>query len=214
MAERGTDLGGTSQRAIARRKARQSKLSTSLVNTHTRRSIKRVPDLYGTDSSDTDPAEILLQEIRRTAGHIEWLRSQIQLSDPDTFVRSLWLVRRQSGYVNPNEIDLSAFSDAGALWVDLYLQERRHLAAICRTALAAGIEERRVRLAERQAENLGRAVRGMLYDLGLDPEADEVRSIVYRWLVAASTGDVDDTTNRPTLLPVEGAAESGTTRRP
>jgi hypothetical protein len=163
-------------------------------------------ELYGKDSTDTDPAEILLAEIRRTAGHIEWLREQIKFSDPATFVHSLWLVRRQSGYINPKEIDLSSFSDAGALWVDLYLQERRHLAQICRTALAAGIEERRVRLAERQAENLGRAVMGMLFDLGLDPESDEVRAVVYRWLISASSGEVVEP-QRPTTLPIESGRD-------
>lgn len=169
--------------------------------------LEKAARLYGEDSTATDPAEILLMEIRRTAGHIEWLRAQIEFADPKTFVHSLWLVRRQSGYINPKEIDMTAFSDAGALWVDLYLQERRHLAAICRTALAAGIEERRVRLAERQAENLGRAVKGMLYDLGLDPEDEHVRAVVFQWLTAASTGDVEDATKRPTLLPIEGGKE-------
>jgi hypothetical protein len=161
----------------------------------------RSKTFYGDDSTVIDPAEVLLQEIRRTAGHIEWLREQIQLSDPTTFVKSLWLVRRQSGYINPREIDLSAFSDAGSLWVDLYLAERKHLAAICRTALAAGIEERRVRLAERQAENLGRAIIGMLGDLGIDAEAEEVRSTVYRWLILATTGGEPESNK---VLPIEG----------
>jgi hypothetical protein len=171
------------------------------LRTAANRKMREVGTLYGEDSKSSDPAEILLQEIRRTAGHIEWLRDQIKLSDPVTFVHSLWLVRRQSGYINPKEIDMTDFSDAGALWVDLYLQERKHLAQICRTALAAGIEERRVRLAERQAEHLGRAVMGMLGDLGIDPEDEEVRSIVYRWLVAASTGAAAP--EPATALPIE-----------
>jgi hypothetical protein len=181
---------------------------SALPNRKKKAQLARVAKIYGEDSNATDPAEILLQEIRRTAGHIEWLRAQIEFSDPEAFVRSLWLTRRQSGYINPTELDMTQFSQAGALWIDLYLQERRHLAAICRTALAAGIEERRVRLAERQAENLGRAVRGMLYDLGLDPEEEDVRAIVFRWLTAASTGEVTEATKRPTLLPIEGSVDS------
>lgn len=142
--------------------------------------------LYGAPTTDSDPGEILLKEIRRTAGHIEWLQQQIQLSDPEMFAKSLWLARRDSGWVGPKEIDLKDWKQAAAIWVDLYLTERRHLASICRTALAAGIEERRVRLAERQAENVGTAIRGMLYDLGLDPEDEQVRSVVYKWLMQAS----------------------------
>lgn len=163
-------------------------------------------DLYGTPSTVSDPAEVLLGEIRRTAGHVEWLYEQIQFSDPKTFVKSLWLVRRQSGYINPREIDMSHFSDAGSLWVDLYLTERRHLAAICRTALAAGIEERRVRLAERQAENLGRAIMGMLGDLGVDAENDEVRAVVYKWLIHATSGGEPESNK---VLPIEGSVFGG-----
>jgi len=145
---------------------------------------------------------VLLTEIRRTAGHVEWLREQIEYAEPKAFVRSLWLVRRQSGYINPKEVDLTSFSEAGALWVDLYLKERQHLAAICRTALAAGLEERRVRLAERQAENLGRAIRGMLYDLEIDPEDEQVRATVHRWLMAAASGEPVEA-ERNQVLPLE-----------
>jgi hypothetical protein len=139
----------------------------------------------GDPSKETDPGEILLQEIQRTAGHIEWLRLQISHSDPEMFVKSLWLHSRQSGYVGKQEINQADWSHAGALWLEIYQSERKHLAGICRTALAAGIEERRVRLAERMAESISEAIRGMLYDLELDPEDDRVRSIVYKWLMQA-----------------------------
>lgn len=189
----------------ARMVRRRKGLTGDQKTTNSRAAIRKHRVLYGEESTVSDPAEVLLAEIRRTAGHIEWLREQIQLSDPKTFVKSLWLVRRQSGYINPREIDLSAFSDAGSLWVDLYLSERKHLAGICRTALAAGIEERRVRLAERQAENLGRAIIGMLSDLGINAEDEEVRATVYRWLVLATTGGEPERGN----FPVEGKVEDG-----
>lgn len=155
--------------------------------------------LFGTPTDDSDPGEVLLQEIRRTAGHIEWLRLQLMHSDPEQFVRSLWLRGRISGYVGSHEIDTSDWSAAGALWVELYQSERKHLASICRTALAAGIEERRIRLAERLAERVGEAIRGMLYDLGLDPEDDNVRSVVYKWLSQAQGVD----TKPATALPID-----------
>lgn len=151
--------------------------------------------IYGVDSEETDPGEILLGEIRRTAGAIEWLRDQIRTSDPAMFAKSMWLRNRASGWVSPHELNTADWSSAGALWVELYFRERQHLAAICRTALAAGIEERRVRLAERMAERVGEAIRGMLYELdqilqtgsleSLDPENDQVRAVVYRWLAGA-----------------------------
>jgi len=145
--------------------------------------------MYGEPTDDTDAGEVLLKEIRRTAGHIEWLRINIAYSDPEMFVKSLWLRGRQSGFVRPDEINTDDWSQAGALWVEMYLNERKHLASICRTALAAGLEERRVRLAERLAERVGEAIRGMLYDLELDPDDDKVRGIVYKWLMQAQGMD-------------------------
>lgn len=153
---------------------------------------RRRGPIYGTPTNDTDAAEVLLNEIRRTAGHIEWLRLQLSDSDPEMFVKTLWLTKRASGFVTSKEIDTSDWSKAGALWVELYLNERRHLASICRTALAAGIEERRVRLAEKQAERVGEAIRGILLDIGalydieVDLDDDRVRSIVYRWLMQSA----------------------------
>lgn len=169
--------------------------------------------LYGKPTNDTDPGEILLSEIRRTAGHIEWLANNLQNSDPEQFVRGLWLAKRQSGFIKEDEIDTGDLSQAGAMWLELYMTERRHLATICRTALAAGIEERRVRLAERQAERVGEAFRGVLFDLGelfgleIDPENDRVRAIVYKHLMTASGIDVQaeiaDTSRRTLKLELE-----------
>jgi len=149
-----------------------------------RRGIKRVTKeamvVYGTPTEDTDPGEVLLDEIRRTAGAIQWLAGQIAKSNPQDFTRSHWLRGRVSGFIKPGELDLYAEELAGAIWVELYQVERKHLAAICRTALAAGLEERRVRMAEKLTERMGEALEGILYDLGIDPEDESVREVIYR----------------------------------
>jgi len=158
--------------------------------------------LFGGPTTDTDPTEVLLKEIQRTAGHIEWLASMIQESDPEMFVKTLWLTRRQSGFVREGEIDTTDFSHAGAMWVEIYQTERRHLANICRTALAAGIEERRVRLAEKQAELIGEMLRSVMFELSdhlgivIDPEDEGVRTIIYNQLMRLS-GLVAEQTARP-----------------
>lgn len=169
--------------------------------------------LYGAPSTDTDPGEVLLAEIRRTSGHVQWLSENLQQSDPETFVRGLWLAKRQSGFIKEEEIDTKDLSQAGAMWLELYMTERRHLATICRTALAAGIEERRVRLAERQAERVGEAIKGIMFDLAqlyqieIDPEDDAVRSIAYKWLMQASGASVEPARpmSRVMQLEIEGS---------
>lgn len=201
-------------------KPKAERTSVATINRQANRTTRgggggRSGTLYGKPTSDTDPAEVLLTEIRRTAGHIEWLGENLANSDPEMFVKGLWLKQRQSGYVKDEEIDTSDLSQAGAMWHDLYLTERRHLATICRTALAAGIEERRVRLAERQAERVGEAFRGVLFDLAqlfgieIDPEDDAVRSIVYRWLMQASgaTPEVPVSRNPTIRLEIESSED-------
>lgn len=171
--------------------------------------------LYGSPTNDTDPTEVLLAEIRRTAGHVEWLSTQIQESDPEMFVKTLWLVKRQSGFVREGEIDTTDFSQAGAMWLELYLTERRHLANICRTALAAGIEERRVRLAEKQAELIGEMLRSVLFELSdhlgivIDPEDEAVRTIIFNQLMKLSGLVAEQQTGRPqkTTLAIDSGAD-------
>jgi hypothetical protein len=119
-----------------------------------------------------DPATALLEEVWRTAGAVDWLRGQIDaLEGDESLVRGTALVRRMDG---PNGTTITTEVQPGVnLWLDLYQKERRHLANVCSQALAAGVAERQVRLAERQGEMVGALVRGLLDDLGLEgPQRD------------------------------------------
>ena len=171
--------------------------------------------MYGEPTDDTDPGEVLLQEIRRTNGHIIWLSQRIQESDPEMFVKTLWLVKRQSGFVREGEVDTSDFTQAGAMWVELYQSERRHLAGIVRTALAAGIEERRVRMAERQAERVAEAMRGVLIDISdllgivIDHEDEAIREILFRHLMTASGVQMPVPENRNLPLAIDSGDDFG-----
>lgn len=56
------------------------------------------------------------------------------------------------------------------IWYQLYLKEREHLAKVCALALRAGIEERKVKLAESQGALVAEVIRRILNALGLTPE--------------------------------------------
>ncbi|MEV4991221.1 hypothetical protein [Pseudarthrobacter sp. LMD1-1-1.1] len=56
------------------------------------------------------------------------------------------------------------------IWYQLYLKEREHLAKVCALALRAGIEERKVKLAESQGALVADVIRRILNALGLTPE--------------------------------------------
>lgn len=119
---------------------------------------------------DIDPAEALLDEVRWTAGHVSWLRDRIQELEQDALV---WGVTEQ--------VERTATEFAGtdtthkaipSVWLDLYQKERKHLVDVCKAALAAGVEERRVRLAEQAGTQLAQVIRAVLTELGV---ADDPR---------------------------------------
>jgi hypothetical protein len=111
---------------------------------------------------ESDPLEALLDELHRTVGHVVWL-GQI-VGDLDAVMESTMFGLAPSG------------------WVKLYQIERTHLAKVARDCLASGVEERRVRLAEGQAELMAQAFRGFAVELGHDPADPAVRSAFRRHL--------------------------------
>lgn len=75
------------------------------------------------------------------------------------------------------------------IWYQLYLKEREHLAKVCALALRAGIEERKVKLAESQGLLVADVIRRILGALGLTPEQQRlVPEIVPRELRALAAG--------------------------
>lgn len=60
----------------------------------------------------------------------------------------------------------------------LEAEERERCASWCAKAIVAGIEERRVRLAEKQFELMDQVLRAVLRELGHDPDSPAVRSVV------------------------------------
>jgi hypothetical protein len=75
------------------------------------------------------------------------------------------------------------------IWLKLYQAERAHLVSVCAQAIKAGIEERRIRLAESQGELVAHAIRAILADLGLSAEQQAlVPEVVPRHLRLIASG--------------------------
>lgn len=134
---------------------------------------------------DISPTEALLDEVKWTAGHVAWLRSQVQELERDALA---WgkteEVNKGSGEFTGLDVTHAA---APSIWLDLYQRERKHLLDVCKAAIAAGIEERRVRLAESQGALLASVIRAILDDLGLTPEQSaRVPEVVPRHLRAVA----------------------------
>jgi len=111
--------------------------------------------VYG-EQLDVNPYTVLLREVQWRAGHVEWLRTQLQA------LRSV--------------ADLSITRDDGTevdtALVRRYDRERDRLDRIVKVAIDAGIAERYVRLAELHGEVMHQVLQSALNDplVGLSDE--------------------------------------------
>lgn len=134
---------------------------------------------------EVDPRDALLEEVYRSAGAVDWLREQVQILTADQVI---WgkaeEVEKQAGEFPGVDTTHKA---AVHVWVELYHRERKHLVDVSKAAIAAGIEERRVRLAEQQGALLAGVIKNILGELDLNPEQQaRVGEVVPRHLRAVA----------------------------
>ena len=122
-------------------------------------------------SRDVSPSEALLEEVRWTAGHVDWLRDRVREVERDELVWGKTKWKQVDSADGPIEETVETASTS--VWYDLYEKERRHLVAVCTAALRAGVEERRVRLAEAQGAQVAEVIRAILDDLSLTLEQQQ-----------------------------------------
>lgn len=116
-------------------------------------------------SRDVSPSEALLEEVRWTAGHVDWLRDRVREVERDELVWGKTKWKQTESADGPMEETVEGATPS--VWYDLYEREREHLVAVCTAALRAGVEERRVRLAEAQGEQVAAVIKAILGDLQL-----------------------------------------------
>jgi hypothetical protein len=183
--------GGKSPRALAAAERRSQE-----------RAAREAVATYGLPV-DVSPTEALLEEVRWTAGHVRWLRDRVQELEERALVWGTVRTESQAdgdrftfGGPECDDEDMTGLVDVGAapaskviqaagpsIWLDLYDRERKHLVAVCAAALKAGVEERRVRLAEQQGAVVAQVIRAILDDLHLSAEqAARVGTVVPRHL--------------------------------
>jgi hypothetical protein len=130
---------------------------------------------------EVGPEDAILAEVHRTAGHVAWLAEQVQALETGELV---WGVTR----IKEGGEDRGRTEEAVPnVWLKLYREERAHLVRVCAEAIKAGIEERRVRLAEQQGSLVADVIRAILGDLNLTAEQQaKVSEIVPRRLRAVA----------------------------
>lgn len=140
--------GGKTPRALAaaERREAEARVQDELV---------KAVGTYGLPR-DVDPGVALLEEVRRTAGHVAWLGQKVGALRED----QLFIVGAFGSFLNP--------------YVTQYQRERTHHARICADAVRCGLEARQVALAERIGEQVYAAMRGFALEMGLNPDDPRV----------------------------------------
>jgi hypothetical protein len=126
------------------------------------------------------PGEALLQEVHRTAGMVAWLEVKVEeIAGRDATMLIYGQVSEKT--VTSDEHGMvTTVEERAALhgWLKLLQAERRHLREVCRDALGAGIEERRVQLAETHATAIVTVLKGVFAELDLTPAQTALLSSV------------------------------------
>lgn len=127
---------------------------------------------FGAPAEDADPSQTVLDEIRWAAGHVAWLRERVQETDPEALVWGIESeVDRGSGPLPGVDVTKAA---KASMWVQLYGQERDRLTRMCEVAHRMGIAARQVELAERVGSLMADLLRGVLGDLALSEEQQQI----------------------------------------
>lgn len=111
---------------------------------------------------DMSPVDILVDELKRSAGFAFWIESKLSEWDDD-------LVDLQTENID-DKGSMQIATNNKALWLDVWQRERAHLAKVAKMCIDAGVSERQVALAEKQASVMFMLINEAFEMLKLTPE--------------------------------------------
>ena len=133
-----------------------------------------------TEPVDIDPARALVELVQWTAGEVAYWREQVRALAADDADALTWGVTRVKEGGDDRGVTMEA---APNIAYRMLTDAQDRLAKYAAAALKAGVEERRVRLAEDQGALVAQVIRAVLEDLHLTAEQSErVPEIVPRHL--------------------------------
>ncbi len=113
---------------------------------------------------DISPEQALLDEVQRCAGMVAFYQARVEeIADAGFNSLVFGLTKSKIG----GEDGGDTFEAKPSVWLQLLNEERDRLVRVCAAALRAGIEERRVKLAEQQGILVAAVVRRILTRLNL-----------------------------------------------
>jgi hypothetical protein len=121
---------------------------------------ERQVERLGVKRRDLAPDAALLEELQRSVGYVDLLEAIVEREGEDGLTQ--WGMSGRT---------------ASAFWAMLE-DQRKHLVATAAACIKAGIEERRVQLAEQQGRLMAEVIRTIVTGLGHDLQDDAVQRVV------------------------------------
>lgn len=146
--------------------------------------------VMGAPLDNLRPEEALLECIRIAGGEVRYASERIAELDPDEAVGPVVTTRPlkwEKGAESPDERVAEHGPPALHIWIEVRHKAMDRLVNYTKVAIAAGLEERRVRVAEAQGQLLAEAVRGILKDLGV-ADHPQAPTVVRRHLTMMAAG--------------------------
>lgn len=113
-------------------------------------------------ATDVSPAVALIEEVRRTAGIVAYLESKVSSLSEQELVYGISRVETTSGGQDGESKTKRVLEARPSIWYEMLLRERRHLVEASSAAVRAGVEQRQIELAERDALLVSDVVRRIL----------------------------------------------------
>ena len=113
---------------------------------------------------DISPEQALLDEVQRAAGMVAFYQARVEEVADGGNDQLVWgHTKSKMGGDDEGE----TWEAGPVVWLQLFNEERDRLVKVCAAALRAGIEERRVKLAEQQGILVAAVIRRILVRLNL-----------------------------------------------
>ncbi|WP_152185116.1 hypothetical protein [Segeticoccus rhizosphaerae] len=142
---------------------------------------------------DIHPADALLELVHWTAGEVDYWRQQVRDLDPEDIAGNL-ITKVESGQEKGQPTNLQTTEAAEHIAYRMLKDASDRLAKYAAAALKAGVDERRLRLAEQQGTLVALAVRRILDALNLTPAQQQlVGEVVPRELRALGNPTQEET---------------------
>lgn len=139
---------------------------------------RQVAALFGVPR-DVEPGQALLDLVHWTAGEVEFWRGKVRdQASRDEASLTYGVTKEEIGTDKGQPHDVETREAKPHIYYVMLYSSQDRLTQYATAALRAGVEERRVRLAEQQGDLVALAIRRILGALGLTPEQEALVTVV------------------------------------